>query len=142
MYMRHSCGITRAVKRAAAVVVAAVLMNGCSSDDPAQAEEWQRDYCTKLGSWQDAAHATTTSEADADAGEGQSAQSPDFDNTESAGHAVIEASKRLDQAGLEHGNTHILDDTVDAVGGDVGAEGRAVSYCDSSGFETLVSSAG
>ncbi len=140
--MQHSGGIARAVKRAAAVVVAAVVMSGCSSDDPAQAQEWQRDYCTKLGSWQDAAHATTTSEADADAGDGQSVQSPEFDNTESAGHAVIEASKRLDRAGLEHGGTHILDDTVNAVGGDTGAEGRAVSYCDSSGFETLVSSAG
>ncbi|WP_326658731.1 hypothetical protein [Streptomyces canus] len=140
--MQHSSGITRAAKRAAAVVVAAVLMSGCSSDDPAQAKERQRDYCTKLGSWQDAAHATTTGEADADAGDGQRVQSPEFDNTESAGHAVIEASKRLDRAGPEHGGTDILDDTVNAVGGDIGAEGRAVSYCDSSGFETLVSSAG
>ncbi|MFI6253425.1 hypothetical protein [Streptomyces sp. NPDC051016] len=126
MPMRHGCGVTRSVKGAAAVVVAAALMSGCSSHDPAQAKELQRDYCTKLGSWQDAAHATPTSEAD----------------TESAGRAVVAASKRLDQAGLEHGGTHILDDTVDAVGGDIGAEGRAVSYCDSSGFETLVSWAG
>ncbi|MFI8346933.1 hypothetical protein [Streptomyces sp. NPDC085596] len=134
--------ITRTVKRAAALVVAAVLMSGCSSDDPAQAKEWQRDYCTKLRSWQDMAHATTGSEADADAGDGQSARSPDFDDTDSAGHSVIDASKRLDRAGLEHGGTHILDDTVDAVGGNIGAESRAVSYCDSSGFETLVRSAG
>ncbi|MFJ3779114.1 hypothetical protein ACIPX0_46355 [Streptomyces sp. NPDC090075] len=142
MSMRHSCGVTRSVGRAAAVVVAAALMSSCSSHDPAQAKEWQRDYCTKLGSWQDAAHATATSGANADTGDGPSVRSPEFDNTESAGHAVIAASKRLDQAGLEHGGTHVLDDTVDAVGGDVGAEGRAVSYCDSSGFETLVSWAG
>lgn len=134
--MQHSEGIARAVKRAAVAVVAAVLMSGCSSDDhPARAKEWQRDYCSKLGSWQDAAHATTTGEADAD-------QSPESDDTESAGHAVIEASKRLDRAGLEHGGTRILDDTVNAVGGDVGAEGRAVSYCDNAGFETLVGSVG
>lgn len=132
--MQHSGGITRAVQRAAAVVVAGVLMSGCSSDDPAQAQEWQRDYCTKLGSWQDAAHATTTGEADADAG-------GDAGGGQS-GHALVEASKRLDRAGLEHGGTHILDDTVNAVSGDIGAERRAVSYCDSSGFETLVSSAG
>nr|WSZ18803.1 hypothetical protein OH837_38425 [Streptomyces canus] len=142
MSLHHSGGITRRVKRAAAVVVAAVLMSGCSSDDPAQATEWQRDYCTKLGSWQDSAHATTASETDADAGDGQSVQSSGFDDTESARRAVIEASKRLDRAGLEHGGTDILDDTVNAVGGDIGAEGRAVSYCDNSGFETLVSSAG
>lgn len=140
--MQHSGGTARAVKPAAAVVIAAVLMSGCSSDDPAQAKEWQRDHCTKLGSWQDAAHSTTAREADADAGDGQSVPSPGFDTTESAGHAVVEASKRLDQAGLEHGGTHILDDTVNAVGGDAGAEGRAVSYCDSSGFETLVGSSG
>ncbi|MFD7711744.1 hypothetical protein ACFV6E_37630 [Streptomyces sp. NPDC059785] len=140
--MQHSSGVTRAVKRAAAVVTAAVLMSGCSSDDPAQAKDWQRDYCTKLGSWQDAAHTTASGEADADAGDGQSLQSPGADNTVSAAHAVIEASKKLDRAGLEHGGTNILDDTANAVGGDIGAEGRAVSYCDSSGFETLVSSAG
>ncbi|MBU6533941.1 hypothetical protein ACFUIW_10065 [Streptomyces sp. NPDC057245] len=114
----------------------------CSSDDPAQAKERQRDCCTKLGTWRDTAHATTTGEPDADAGDGQSVQSPEFDNTESAGHTVIEASKGLDRASLELGGTDIVDDTVNAVGGDVGAEGRAVSYCDSSGFETLVRSAG
>ncbi|MFI9756310.1 hypothetical protein ACIHFB_00010 [Streptomyces sp. NPDC051963] len=107
-----------------------------------QAKEWQRDYCTELGSWQDAKHATMTSSADADASDEQNVQSSEFDNAESAGQAAIDASKRLDREGLEHGGTHILDDTVNAVGGDVGAEGRAVSYCDSSGFETLVSSAG
>ncbi len=121
-------------------MVAAVLMSGCSSDDPAQAKERQRDYCTKLGSWQDAAHATTTDEADADAGQG--VRSPESDDTEAAAHAVVEASKRLDRAGLEQGGTDILDDTVNAVDGDIGAEARAVSYCDSSGFETLVGSAG
>ncbi|MGW0944782.1 hypothetical protein ACWD4O_19855 [Streptomyces sp. NPDC002623] len=126
MSMQHSGGSARAVTRAASVVVVAVLMSSCSSGDPALAEEWQREYCTKLGSWQDVEHASTTGVADA----------------ESAGQAVIDASKRLDREGLEHGVTHILDDTVNAVGGDVGAERRAVSYCDSSGFETLVDSAG
>ncbi|MGC4997107.1 hypothetical protein [Streptomyces sp. DT195] len=132
--------ITRTAQRAAVLVVAAVLMSGCSSEDPAQAEEWKQDYCTKLGSWQDLAHATPSSEADSGAGQG--AGSPDADDTASAGRTVIDASKRLDRAGLEHGGTRILDDTVDAVGGDMGAEIRAVSYCDDSGFETLVRSAG
>ncbi|MFH9550985.1 hypothetical protein [Streptomyces sp. NPDC017435] len=117
-------------------------MSSCSSDDPAQAKEWQRDFCTKLGSWQDAKHATTASVADDDASDGQNVQSPEFGDTESAAHAVIGASKRLDREGLEQGGSHILDDTVNAVGGDIRAEGRAVSYCDSSGFETLVGSAG
>ncbi|MGW4287942.1 hypothetical protein ACWEIK_13505 [Streptomyces sp. NPDC004673] len=128
--------ITGTINRAAVLVVAAVLMSGCSSDDPAQAEEWQRDYCTKLGSWQDMAHGA------ADAGDGQGVESPAADDAASAGSAVVDASKRLDRAGLEQGGTHILDDTVDAVGGDIGAESRAVSYCDDSGFETLVRSAG
>jgi hypothetical protein len=140
--MRHNGGSARAVGRAAVVVVAAVLMSGCSSDDPAQAKEWQRDYCAKLGSWQDAKHAMAASGAESDASGGQNVQSPEFGNTESAARAVIDSSKRLDREGLEHGGTRILDDTVNAVGGDIGAEGRAVSYCDSSGFETLVDSAG
>ncbi|MFH9428062.1 hypothetical protein ACH4JZ_07205 [Streptomyces sp. NPDC017615] len=132
--------ITRTAQRAAALAVAAVLMSGCSSEDPAQAKAWQQDYCTKLGAWQDLAHATRNSEADA--GDGQGVESPDVDDTDSAGQAVIDASKRLDRAGLEHGGTRVLDDTADAVGGDVGAEIRAVYYCDSSGFETLVRAAG
>ncbi|MDV9175006.1 hypothetical protein R6V09_33455 [Streptomyces sp. W16] len=98
-------------------------MSGCSSDDSAQDKAWQEEYCAKLGSWQDEAHARTA-------------------NTESAGEAAIHASKKLDEAGLEHGGTRILDDTVNAVAGDTGAEGRAVSYCDSAGFETSVDSAG
>ncbi|WP_282082558.1 hypothetical protein [Streptomyces tendae] len=117
-------------------------MSSCSSDDPAQAKAWQRDFCAKLGSWQDARHATTASVADDDAGVGQKGQSFEFDDTESAARAVIDASNRLDREGLEQGGSHILDDTVNAVGGDIRAEGRAVSYCDSSGFETLVGSAG
>ncbi|MFI6546325.1 hypothetical protein ACIBO9_24070 [Streptomyces prunicolor] len=31
---------------------------------------------------------------------------------------------------------------VNAIAGDTGAEGRAVSYCDSAGFETSVDSVG
>ncbi|MFK4108012.1 hypothetical protein [Streptomyces sp. NPDC002176] len=130
----------RTVKQAAVLVVAAVLMSGCSSEDPAQAEEWRRDYCTKLGSWQDVAHAATSGAADA--GDGQDVESPDADDAASTGRAVVDAAKRLDRAGLEQGGTYILDDTDDAVGGDTGAESRAVSYCDHSGFETLVRSAG
>ncbi|MFD8963397.1 hypothetical protein ACFV0C_00090 [Streptomyces sp. NPDC059568] len=135
MSMQYSGGSTRAVRRAAAAVVVAVLLSSCSSGDPAQAKELQGDYCTKLGAWQ---NATTTSVADADASDGQNDQSPEFDNAEPAGQEVIDASKRLDGAGLEHADTRILDDTVNAVRGDGEAVGRAVSYCDSAGFETLV----
>ncbi|MFE0186421.1 hypothetical protein [Streptomyces sp. NPDC058989] len=117
-------------------------MSSCSSGDPAQAKEWQRDYCTKLGSWQDARRAKATNAADADASAEGNGRSPEFDTTASAGRAVIEASNRLDQEGLELDGGHIHDDTANAVGGDTGAEERAVSYCDSSGFETLVDSAG
>ncbi|MFJ4845646.1 hypothetical protein [Streptomyces sp. NPDC088733] len=125
-----------------AVAVVAVLMSGCSSSEPAQAKEWQQDYCGKLGSWQNAKHAAAADDADVDTGGGLDVRSPKFEDTESAGQAAIDASKRLARHGLEHGGTSVLDDTVNAVGGDVGAESRAVSYCDSSGFETLVGSAG
>ncbi|MFG2358285.1 hypothetical protein [Streptomyces sp. NPDC048521] len=123
-----------------AAVVVAALMSSCSSDDPAQAKQWQQEYCTELGSWQDAKRTVASSAADA--GGGQDVGSPESDNVESAGRAAIAASKKLDREGIEHGDSHILDDTVNAVGGDIGAEGRAVSYCDGSGFETLVDSAG
>ncbi|MEV5527916.1 hypothetical protein [Streptomyces prunicolor] len=122
MSMRHGCGVGAGV-RAAAVVVAAVLMSGCSSDDSARDKAWQQEYCAKLGDWQGEARARTA-------------------NTASAAEAVIYASKKLDKAGLEHGGTRILDDTVNAIAGDTGAEGRAVSYCDSAGFETSVDSVG
>ncbi|WP_329252262.1 hypothetical protein OG223_24025 [Streptomyces sp. NBC_01478] len=123
--MRHRCGVGT-VRRAAAVVVVAVvavLMSGCSSGESAQDKAWQEEYCDKLGSWQDEVRAKSA-------------------NTESAGEAVLYAAKKLDKAGLEHGGTRILDDTVNAIGGDIGAEGRAVSYCDSAGFETSVDSVG
>jgi hypothetical protein len=54
----------------------------------------------------------------------------------------LSCSKRLDGAGPGHGGTGVLDDTVNAVGGDLGAERRAVSYCDDSGFETLAGETG
>lgn len=54
------------------------------------------------------------------------------------GGTVALLHPRLDRAGLEHEGSRILEDTVDAVGGDEAAEGRAVSYCDGTGFETLV----
>lgn len=120
--MRHGYGVGTVV-RAAAVVAATVLMSGCSSGDSAQDKAWQEEYCEKLGSWQDAVRNRTG-------------------NIEVAGEAAIYASRKLDKAGLEHGGTRILDDTVNAIGGDTGAEGRAVSYCDSAGHETSVDSVG
>ncbi|MFD7879779.1 hypothetical protein ACFV5G_37825 [Streptomyces sp. NPDC059766] len=117
-------------------------MSSCSSGEPAQAKEWQQDYCAKLGSWQDARHATAADATDAGGGDGESARAPESDSLGTAGTLAIAAAKRLAGEGLEHGGGHILDDTVYAVGGDTGAERRAVSYCDSSGFETLVDSAG
>ncbi|MBK3580694.1 hypothetical protein JHN63_44360 [Streptomyces sp. MBT65] len=121
MSMRHGYGVGTVV-RAAAVVAAAVLISGCSSGDSAQDKAWQAEYCDKLGSWQHEVRARTA-------------------NVESAGNAALYAAKKLDKAGLEHGGTRILDDTVNAIGGDTGAEERAVSYCDSAGYETSVDSA-
>ncbi|WP_405730849.1 hypothetical protein OG885_14045 [Streptomyces sp. NBC_00028] len=113
--MRYGRENVRTARLAVAVVIAAVVMGGCSSGNPEQDKNRQQDYCTELGAWQDAEHPS-----------------------ESLGRTVIAAARRLDRAGLEIGGTRILDDTVDAIRGDAGAEDRAVSYCGSAGFETLV----
>ncbi|MGW2824807.1 hypothetical protein ACWC24_27965 [Streptomyces sp. NPDC001443] len=136
--MQYSDRCARAVPRAAAVVVAAVLMSSCSSGEPAQAKEWQENYCAELGAWQDARRATTTDAEDTGDSDGQSAPTSESDALGAARTLVIAAAKKLAREGLERDGGHILDDTVYAVGGDAGAESRAVSYCDSSGFETLV----
>ncbi|MFI8519344.1 hypothetical protein ACIGEZ_16130 [Streptomyces sp. NPDC085481] len=118
-------GQRRARRAAAVVVLVAGLVSGCSSSGSAAAEERQQDYCTKLGSWQD-----IRDDAVAAGGAG--------DQADLAGYAAVSAAKVIDREGLDRGGSHVLDDTVMAVGGDPVAEGRAASYCDGSGFETLV----
>ncbi|MFF8991328.1 hypothetical protein ACF09H_15550 [Streptomyces sp. NPDC014983] len=125
------------MRAAATAVVVAGLVSGCSSYDSEQAKEWRRSYCTKLGAWQDARDETAGSTGSVDAN-GRNARSPGSDNAYFDGHAAIAAAKLPHRKGLDHGGSHILDDTVMAIGGDPGAERRAVSYCDDSGFETLV----
>ncbi|MFE7232316.1 hypothetical protein ACWCRF_22035 [Streptomyces sp. NPDC002405] len=71
-------------------------------------------------------------------GEERMDPSPELDNADIAGHAAVVAAKVLDREGLDRTGGHTLDDTVRAVGGDPGAEARATSSCDDSGFETLV----
>ncbi|GGQ09741.1 hypothetical protein [Streptomyces roseolilacinus] len=136
--MQCSRRAVRGIVCAASVVAVAGLMSGCSSDDPARAEEWQRVYCTRLGSWQDARDALTVSTGDAGADDARAARSPEFRDAENAAHAAVAASKVLDREGLDHTGGHLVEDTVWAVGGDTEAEGRATSYCSGSGFETLV----
>ncbi|MER6329316.1 hypothetical protein ABT298_08275 [Streptomyces sp. NPDC001034] len=102
-----------------------------------QAEERQQSYCTKLGVWQDTRDETAGSTGNVDAN-GQNVRSPESDNAYFDGHAAIAAAKLLHRKRLDHGGSHVLDDTVMVIGGDPGAERRAVSYCDDSGFETLV----
>ncbi|MEV6750882.1 hypothetical protein [Streptomyces sp. NPDC051214] len=41
-------------------------------------------------------------------------------------------------AGSDGLGGHILEDTTRAVAGDMAAEGRAMSYCDDAGYETLM----
>jgi hypothetical protein len=104
--------------RVAAVVVAVGLVSGCSSDDSAQAAKWRESYCAALGKWQQAKAAASGSAA--------------------SGYAVVAAAKRLDREGLDRDGGHILDDTAAALDGDADAERRAVTYCEDSGFETMV----
>ncbi|MEU4091549.1 hypothetical protein [Streptomyces sp. NPDC026673] len=129
------------VRTAAAVVVVAGLISGCSSAEPARAMEWQRRYCTELGAWQDAGRALAEAADDADdvGGEGgEGGRSAGSDEVEVSGHGAVAAAKVLDREGLDRDGSHILIDTAAAVGGDTGAERRVVSYCEDSGFETLV----
>ncbi|MFD8911174.1 hypothetical protein [Streptomyces sp. NPDC059575] len=140
MFMRYG---GRGARVAAAVVVA-VLMSGwttgCSSEEPARAKVWEQFYCAKLAAWQDARNAVAGTGAGA--GDGQDAGPLASDEADSAGRSLLAAARRLDREGLGDGATHILDDTANAVGGDPGAEERAVSYCDDAGSETLVGRAG
>jgi len=111
------------MRAAATSVVVVGLMSSCSSDDSGQAEEWQRNYCAELGAWQRIRNTAI--------------QSSESGNADIDGSGVIAAAKLLDRKGLDRVGSHILDDTVMTVGGDTGAERRAVSYCEDSGFETL-----
>ncbi|GGX86783.1 hypothetical protein [Streptomyces minutiscleroticus] len=111
--------VGRVARTAAAVVVIGVI-GGCSSPHaPGRSDERERSYCTGLGAWQDARRAADGS-------------------AEAAGDAALAAAKVLDREGLDHDGSHVLRDTAAAVGGDAGAESRVVSYCDATGFETLV----
>ncbi len=128
--------------RVVAAVVAAVLMSGwttgCSSEEPAQAKVWERFYCAKLTAWQNARNATTH----ADAGGGQGAGPLASEEADSAARSLLAAARRLDREGLGGGATPLLDDTANAVAGDPGAEGRALSYCADTGFGPLVGRSG
>ncbi|MFD3452362.1 hypothetical protein ACFWVC_09280 [Streptomyces sp. NPDC058691] len=118
--------------------VVVCLISSCSSAEPAKVKGWQQNYCTELGAWQDARRVMAASAQDVAGDDDQSGQSSEFDDFEVSGYAAVAAAKVLDREGLDRNGSHILNDTAAAVDGDTGAESRAVSYCDGSGFETLV----
>ena len=112
--------------RVVAVVLAAGATAGCSSEaEPSpMAEEWRRDYCTKLGSWQDVRDGRIRPGTDPDPA--------------ALGQLAVLAAGVLEREGLQPAGGHLVDDTKMAVLGDGVAEGRAVTYCGEAGFETLV----
>ncbi|MFF9849609.1 hypothetical protein [Streptomyces litmocidini] len=117
--------------RALTAVVAAVLLGGCSSSDADEARAYWQDYCTRLGTWQEARNSVDAFPkkpgGPADGGAGALAPT------------VISAAQVLDSKGHDEDSARVLDDTVAAVtGADLMAEGRVVSSCDRAGFETLV----
>ncbi|MFD7695282.1 hypothetical protein [Streptomyces sp. NPDC059805] len=142
--MEHGSGRGRRVAGGIAGVVAvAVLMGGCSSDDSDDSGDtgdtggsggsggsefdraWQENYCRQLGAWQRVRNS---------AGDGAGS-----DAAEEAGDAVVTAARRLSSASYEGAGdgATMLDVTVAALRGDGAAEGRAVEYCATAGFETL-----
>ncbi|KUL74147.1 MULTISPECIES: hypothetical protein [unclassified Streptomyces] len=133
--MEHGSGRGRRVAGGIAGVVAvAVLMVGCSSDDSGDTGDtggsefdraWQENYCRQLGAWQRVRNS-------AEHGAGS-------DAAEEAGDAVVTAARRLSSASYEGAGdgATMLDVTVAALRGDGAAEGRAVEYCATAGFETL-----
>ncbi|WP_432187277.1 hypothetical protein [Streptomyces sp. Tue6028] len=131
----------RTTRNAAQAVTAAVvlcLLTSCSSDDPAQDKERQRTYCSRLGAWQEARDAAAGNATGVDESDAQGSDAPGTDDASIAGDLAVASSRVLNREKLDRTGSHILDDTVLAVGGDPAAESRAVSYCDDSGFETMV----
>ncbi|MFD5266232.1 hypothetical protein [Streptomyces sp. NPDC058335] len=61
---------------------------------------------------------------DVDRDDGQNGQLT-VNDAEVPGHAAVAAAKVLDREGLDRDGSHILDDTVAAVGDDTGAESHA-----------------
>ncbi|MFJ6645717.1 hypothetical protein ACIQPS_08645 [Streptomyces sp. NPDC091290] len=133
--MEHGSGRGRRVAGGIAGVVAvAALMGGCSSDDTGGSggsggsefdRAWQENYCRQLGAWQRVRNS-------AEDGAGS-------DAAEEAADAVVTAARRLSSASYEGAGdgATMLDLTVAALRGDGAAEGRAVEYCATAGFETL-----
>ncbi|WP_406858950.1 hypothetical protein ABZO31_01375 [Streptomyces sp. HUAS MG47] len=110
----------------AAVLLAAGATTGCSSEaeESSMAEEWQRDYCTKLGSWQDVRDGRIRPGTDPDPA--------------ALGRLAVLAAGVLEREGVQPTGAHLVDDTKMALLGDAKSEGRAVTYCGDAGFETLV----
>ncbi|KAB2975924.1 hypothetical protein F8R89_30385 [Streptomyces sp. SS1-1] len=133
----------------AGVVAVAVLMGGCSSGDSDGSGDyggsggsggsgeaggsefdraWQENYCRQLGAWQRVRNS-------AEDGAGSDAA----EEAEAAG-AVVTAARRLSSASYEGAGdgATMLDITVAAMRGDGAAEGQAVEYCGTAGFESLM----
>ncbi|MFF9426189.1 hypothetical protein [Streptomyces sp. NPDC014746] len=105
---------------------AAVLLGGCSASEPDETRAQWRDYCARLGAWQEARNSLDTLP-----GRPGSA--------EALAPAVISAAGVLDRSRRDQDSVHVLDDTASAVTeADLVAEGRVVSSCDRADFETLV----
>ncbi|MGW7663774.1 hypothetical protein [Streptomyces sp. NPDC054756] len=132
------------------MVAVAVLMGGCSSgdsDDPVDYGDtggsggsgeaggsefdraWQENYCRQLGAWQRVRNSAEDDGAGSDAAE-----------EAGAAGAVITAARRLSSASYEGAGdgATMLDITVAALRGDGAAEGQAVEYCATAGFESLM----
>ncbi|MFH8725517.1 hypothetical protein [Streptomyces termitum] len=109
----------------AAALVGALAGCGAQEPDPEDVAAWREDYCQDLYLWQRLAHDPP------EKGYGN--------DLVLAASAVVTAAKVLDRHHLDHGGSHVLRDTGDAVSAnDRYAEGRISAYCSAVGFETLM----
>ncbi|MFE2021557.1 hypothetical protein ACFW9O_26300 [Streptomyces sp. NPDC059499] len=122
--------MVRVLKAVVPVIAMVVVAAGCSSSegkDERRLTELRENYCTQLGTWQNARNAADTDPPDPSG----------YDEVGAVAHDAFRAMRPLRDETVGEGRT-LAEATVAAVNNkDSEAEGRVVQYCADSGFETL-----
>ncbi|MFD5323548.1 hypothetical protein [Streptomyces sp. NPDC127092] len=128
MVNRQMVNIRKIVVPVLALIVLAV---GCSSPDGAaerRLTQLRRDYCLKLGEWQDARRAEGA----------KTPGSPAYQKVGPAAQGAFLAMQPLRDEILKGGRTLGEETFWTIEGGDANAEPRVNQYCTDAGFETLL----